>query len=426
MFYAASSLIILSSFCFGQAAPDAIPSFDHILSSAYAQSLDAKRALSIQHQNETQVDLAKYGNYPRFGITGTAYDQRPTPVSSGSVKNQNYAASLTYTLYDFGRTARKVEIADNVREQSALGVIEANETLRWKVARGYLALVSAASVFAIAGQNQNVAQAKAASIRQDYQRGLRSESDSVTAQADYLNAKLNHERARSDVVVAWRQVQAISGLSNLTPNIAAPSVALYAKKPQVWEQLVQTWNELRPTSTQLRRKVEHAGLALQEDAVRANNRPVLEAQIGAQNAGTWKVTKNLYYGQVQLRWELPWFGRERKDIEAIGFQRESVDYDEAIEIKARADTEALALAHFAQFKGLWDAADEQLKARERQYQLSKKRYDAGQASLLELSASELEMGNARLDQVRVANSLVDAVLSLAEVRNIEDPGVIFR
>lgn len=402
-----------------------LPRFDELLKAAKAQSLEAKRAALQRDQASASEAAVAYDAWPQLGVSAAVGKRRiETDASSSHPDSQTYGAKLSYEIYSFGRTASERDRAAYATKVASLTLEEVHHELAWSVARRYAAAVSSLRLLTIARENLDVSETKLKTTRQDFRRGLRPEIDLVAAEADAGTAKMNFEKMRTDVILAIRELSQLTG-ETLAPDAVLSAATPAGKSPDEWEKLLTTWKP-RPSPAEMRRAMERESIEAEASAVTASTLPSLGLALSAQEERGEGTPTRTYAGQLELSWNLPWPGQFSAHREQIFKKREFLTTEEAIETRNREHAEALGIDRFEAAKRLWTTVETQLQWKERQHRLTHSRYAAGKATVLELSNSELELGNTRLERARIANSLDTAVLDVAQARSLDDPGALFR
>lgn len=413
------------------ANPSRIPAYPALHQAALSRSLESKQSALTGLQASVNRSLIEDERLPRIGLGAAWTARRPErePAGSGA---QSYGVTAQYNVYDFGRLDARLEQAKAVEDIALLGRQEINEALSWRLAWAYLDLLASIHLRDVSRTNFTASQARLESVRKDYRMGLRSERDFVAAQADLGSFKLSIQAAESSVRRAVKALALITGLqlgmdgSGAEPGLdGAPE--LLARTPAAWRSLISRWDGMRLSRSQIRRAAEKSALATEEKLIEASNRPTLDLQLRAEEAGNWgEKLEELYTGQIQLNWDLPWTGRARDQHQLISLRRQSIEFDEAIELKQRSDAEQAGLQDFELALERWQAVGDQETLREKQHRLVREGYAGGTASAFEVSTSELDLGNMRMEKIRTLNSLIAAVLVIAEARRIDDPAEVFQ
>lgn len=413
-------------------ADSAALSFDEAQRLCLAQSLESKRATLRRDEAAIDHRLVRSELYPQLSFGLTAGEQRREWQDEGgdAIESSRDLAAFTrfnYRLYDFGRSQARLDQTELQIEIEAMTIDEINAALSWRLARAYQNYLSAAYLVAISKRNREASSAKLESIRRGFKQGLRPENDLLSAEADYATTKLSFERSEADLRLQKRAVELLIGQTLPESSRAGsdqPSKPW--RSPTTWRKLLENWGAAERSPTEIRRELEKRNLANLQRGIDAARRPSLDLQLGAEQELYDSDRERLYTGQLQLTWTLPWTGEFRAETERIAIEGKILDLEDAIERRDRDHARILAMDRFQMTAELAESAETLLDLRERQYQLGKARYEVGRATALELSNFEVDLGNARLEEARIANQLAAAVLDVAEALQIKDVGSLFR
>lgn len=153
--------------------------------------------------NKEGVNGAKREYLPRLDFFGN-YGLSGKDLSSGS-SDYAFGASLTFNLFDYGRSARigKARAAESMAtsEQEHL----ANQ-IRLEVARAYQQHVSARERLGVAGQSIDQAVETLRIIQNRYREGLTTITEVLRAETALVRARLNLIAARYDHYISYAQV----------------------------------------------------------------------------------------------------------------------------------------------------------------------------------------------------------------------------
>lgn len=401
-------------------------SFEEARDTCLNQSLESKRASLRREQAVIDHRLARSELYPELNFALVAGEQSRTGKDIvGNERQRGLSASTQfhYRLFDFGRSGARIDQAKLQIEIESLSVDEVNTALTWQLARNYQNYLSAGALVAIARKNREASSAKLASIRRGFEQGLRPENDFISAEADYATTSLELERSEADLILQGRAIEQLMGRPLSPTELGDPSVLPWRSTAD-WRLLLEGWQKAELSPTQIRRSLEKQNLTNLQKVIEASRRPTLSFQLAAEQE--LYESERLYSGQLQLTWTLPWNGEFRAEMERIAVEGRSLDIEGAIERRDRENSRALAMDRFQLSSRLAETAEKLRKLRERQYQIGKSRYELGRASALELSSFEVDLGNARLAEARIANELALAALEVAESLQIKDVGSLFR
>jgi hypothetical protein len=206
-----------------------------------------------------------------------------------------------------------------------------------------------------------------------------------------------------------------------------PGGTLSPHDPAAWRSLVASWTAFGKSAADRRRERETTALGEDEDLVHATKRPLLSAGLTAQRAGVWGTEPaNVYSGQVQLSWDVPWSGMSRDELHRIGLRRQDLELQEQQDMKARRDRDAAAQESFRAGEAQWTALAAQVELAARQHELALRRYETGKASAFEVSTAEADLLASQLDLIKLQNALALSLIDIAQARAVTDFGGVFK
>lgn len=425
---AVTKLVVLLGFTLGGMAARRAPaqdlslSYADALARAKAHAIDVRIAKSKSLTAEQARELASYEDDPTIKLsatTGAVYREPPTHQANTDdlTREQSYGLSIGVPLFDFGRQAAREETADGAAKVAAIDADGAEADLRFAVGRAYLDLWSAARTMAVAQQQTQVAQRKLATQTRNYKQGLRPESDVVTAEVDLGRAEIARLNSGEALAAAKARLAELTGSQGDVLATAKPASALAP--------IVAAWADGGQTPDERRQAAEAEVLSAELAALRARRRPVLDAVLSAEESGTLSPLRTTTSGQLRLTWDVPWSGMGRAEEAGLAKRRETLALQVDATQRARRLTAQLGRDALAASIRLAEALDGQQKLAERQLQLVAKRYEAGQASALEVSTAENTLLTLRLDQIRAGDAAVRAALNVAEAQGVSDLEALF-
>lgn len=409
-----------------QAQDGAGLSFKEALAKAREHAIDLRVAKSKAEAAQLSKALAEYENDPTVEISATAganYREVPSGAAAANAENvtrqQSYGLSIGVPLYDFGRHDARREVVDSNARLAALDAEVAEESLRLAVARAYLDVWTATRTVAVTEQQLQVAQSKLSTQTRNYKMGLRPESDVVTAEVDLGRADITRLSATDTLIATQARLADLTGDgASKVPASTPPQVANLTHT-------VDGWGAGKPTASERRQAVEGDALNAELNGLRAKRRPSLAAVVSAEEAGTLSPLRTTASAQVRLSWDIPWSGMGRAEEDILSQRRQTLEL--ATSGTQRDKTQATRLARDSLNANvrLAGALDNQLKLAERQMKLVQSRYEAGQASALEVSTAENTLLTIRLDQIRAGDAAVRAALNIAEAQGVSDLEALF-
>ena len=361
------------------------------------------------------------------GIDGPEAGDADAAWAGDPLKNMTYSKAQTYsltwtrTLYDFGRTSSHHDQLVAVKDVKTLALGEIDEALVYRVARAYASMIAAERLVALARDQVDLAQSKLKEQKNNYQKGLKPESDVVTAEVEVGRAGVAGEKALDDARAARLALgQAIGRAGAAAMQLTAPATALKLKQPAEVQGLVAHWTAPAPSASMKRRQKERDAIAFDQAALDAAKRPTLNGSVSFQEAGGIQDKPNFkpyLVGQLAFAWDLPWNGMSRDEREKIALRGQDLALQDDVDIKARADKDKAGRDGVDAAARQWDALTKQLALTVRQRDLTKRRYDLGKASALELAQTETDLINARGDLARLSGTLQLSVIDVAEAHS---------
>ncbi len=442
----------------GAAAPaPAVPAgpltYAAALSLAEAQSLDTKRAALaveaaavdralVDYDDDARINLfgtlsARYGEPASGGAAGAASTKAATDASALAMaaaklhltKSQAYGTQLSKTFLDFGRHDARVQQADALKAVRELQVGEVTEALRFKVARTYVALIGLERLAKLAIDQLKVSSDKLDQQRRNYKKGLRPESDVVTAEVEVGRALIARDRAFADARLARQALAQLIGAALDLDRLTLALGAYRLRDPRALADVALTWNAQQKSAAMARREKERVALVADETAVDASKRPTVLGAVMVQEGAALAnkpVFKPVVTGSVGVSWDLPWTGQSRDERRRIAVRRQDLDVQEQIEARGRADRDAAAREVLGAGARQWDQLNRQLALVDRQRTLVRQRYELGKASALELGQADLDLLSSRTDLAKLANTLLGATIDVAEAHAVTDLGPLFQ
>jgi len=397
--------------------------FTRVLRLGLERSLEAKRAALALQLAADDLRVLSYENDPRLALSGNWSDSRPRNqalTAEGAARNQVYVAQLNATLYDFGRHDLRMDRAGYAEQVQRLAEAEVAESLRYAIARSYAGVLAAERIAQVATEQLAVDSAGLKEQRLNYQRGLRPESDVVMAEVTLGRSNLALVRAQDASRAARVALSFLIG-EEQQPLLAGavPTTSLRLSDTGHWQQLLATWHEFGKSAAQLRREQEAKALSSDEELIDAVRRPLLQGSVAATRSGAWTGgQRQLYSGQVGLSWDLPWNGMARDERRRIVTRRQALGVQDEIDHKARSDLDAMAREQFRAAQNQLIALNAQVRLIAREHDLVQRRYQAGKASALEVSATDADLLTQRLAVVTTLNALTLSVIDVAQARAV--------
>jgi outer membrane protein TolC len=160
---------------------------------------------TASYVNVAGVDLPRIGGTPSTGAGGSL---RPQPSTLA-------AATLDQEVYDFGRIAARIAVADALADEALADVDAARLDVQLAVEESFDAVLSAKEVLGAAEDAWKRASAHRDLAQAGVRSGLRPPIDLTRAQAELSQAEVRRVRARSGLVMARSALAAAIGADAL-------------------------------------------------------------------------------------------------------------------------------------------------------------------------------------------------------------------
>jgi outer membrane protein TolC len=354
-----------------------------------------------------QIDLI--GNYSRND--GTA-----APFMTGDILRNSYSGSIaaSQTLYDGGKVFSAIRAANAYRSLTAQSKVQQEALLIRTIHTSFNGILLAQANVAV--QEASVKQLTdfEKETQQKYEVGAASEFDWLTAQVRLANEKPKWIEARNALAIAKERFRNLIVLDSedfklngelkytpFEPNLMTLQSGAVSVRPELLvqektvalrrEDLKASWSGYKP-------KVTADAIYTQENPDRYN---------GASD--TWA---DHWSAGVTARWALFDGGTRRGEVLKKGLEL----------AKAQADRDDLLRSVSLDVKSAWldmmaaretiTGTTETVKLAEKALRIAKTRYDAGLATYLEFTDSNLSLNTARLNHFQSLEKHLNAVVSL--------------
>jgi outer membrane protein len=318
--------------------------------------------------------------------------------------NFHYEATLSVAsrLYDFGRTAASVNAARADREAMLAGVRSEQSSVMFEVRTAYLGWLSAHGTRAILALAANDASALRARVEATIAEGSRAGADLAAARFEEARAALDLEKSESDVDSARQDLEQATGLV-LSKN-AEPDESLLDREP--------------PASL----PVNHPDVAFlqrRSDAFAASAKahgrpymPILGLNLDAGVRGQGPTPFPVYDAGLTLAVPIFDGGLESSNAslasaQANDFAAQAREAQNRTNVQTERSQSLLtrAVRRLELAQALVDAADQQVKHAEDQFNLGSTTFDAVVQARMQAERARLEVLAARLDHARAVLDL---------------------
>lgn len=339
-----------------------------------------------------------------------------------TVQDFAVAVELNYTVFDFGARRGRIDEAKAETLASNLAFNDVHRRIIYQVQRGYYELLNALGQEDAARANLANAQTVQQAAEERLNNGLATlpdvlEARSATAQAAYeLQAVLGQEEtARGDLATSLGasptttiHVQALKDLT--IPDTVGETVDAFidralAQRPDLLQQLA----EIRSANA----RIKEARSAF-FPSLNLTARPTGEALFGLQQDLPWAYSADLTGGVIlNLNWTLFDGGARRNNL-----ARAQAD-KHAAEAQANSTRDQIANEVWAAYSNLNTAfrqhqsAEALLEASSKSYDAALESYNYGLRNLLDVTAAQRTLAQARSTDVLARTQVLTALVDLA-------------
>jgi len=396
--------------------------FDDAVGIALKQNLSVRQAENTASLGQASVTQQKMQMLPdlRLSVNGSNNVGRNFSQSDGAIINQQTQAlstglSSSFTLFDGGKTAAAIHSAEANEQASSADLSRTKQTAVFTVAQNYVALSNQQEQLGVQQENLTAQQAQLELIQKLVDAGSRPVSDLYQQQAAVANAKLLVAQASHAVELA--KVDLIQTLQ-LDPagtyDFVAPKVSeiSLARTPNL-DSLVALAYENRADLDADQARVDAAGQDVK--AAKAAKLPTIgltgaysTAYSSASDLSLSNQLDQRRGGSVGVGISIPIFDRgsanvaeQRAQIEqenarlALDAQKQSV----ALDVRRAYLDQQSAVEQLA-------AAKAQLTAATQAVEMTTKRYQAGAATLVEVTQAQAQRVQAASAVATAENNLV--------------------
>jgi outer membrane protein TolC len=367
---------------------------------------------------EASMKQARAGGLPQIDLIG-AYERNDgtaTPFMTGGIQRDSYSGSVaaSQTLYDGGKVFSAVRAANAYRSLTAQAKVQQEALLIRAIHTSFNGILLAQANVAV--QDASVKQLTdfERETRQKYEAGTASEFDWLTAQVRLANENPKLVEARNALAIAKERFRNLIVLDQedftlngelqykpFEPDLMALQSGAVSIRPELLvqektialrrEDLKASWSSYKP-------KVTAAAIYTQENPDRYN---------GADD--TWA---DHWSAGITARWTLFDGGKRRGEVLTKGLElaKEQAGRDDLLR-SVSLDIKSAWLDMMAA-REIIAGTTETVKLAERALRIAKTRYDAGLATYLEFTDSNLSLNTARLNHFQSLENHLNAVVNL--------------
>lgn len=370
---------------------------------SYPAIQKAMEAINIADHN---INLAHSAYYPE--ISASATYSRVGPIPSFEVPNigeiklfpdNNYSASLSYhqNLYDFGRSATKVELAKENRKMAESGWNLTKQMLALNTIRLYYSLVYLQDAIVIREQQSADLNELVEYTRKKYNTGSSTDFD-------LLNTRVRLSANESMITeLKSARTSRLSELSSLLDSLLTDT-SLFSKHLNVG-QPVESKTELIDEALDNREEIRNAREKLAASRIRYRNVKTLNnpllgafASAGEKNGYVPEIDKIKFNYAAGITLNIPVYNgnREKENLAIAQSGIQAAQYD--LDLAKRKITNEV-VENYSDMEASLDKINRyQMQAglAEKAYDLAKVNYKAGAITNLDLLTAETSLSESRL------------------------------
>lgn len=401
--------------------PGSTVTFDDAISIALKQNIGVRQAENASDLSDANVRQQKQQLLPdlRLSVSGSDALGRNFSQTDGAIVNQQTQSlssglSSSLTVWDGGKTQASIRSAQASADASESDLTRAKQTAVFTVASDYVALITDQEQLKVQQDNLNAQQAQLDLIQKLVDGGTRPVSDLYQQQATVASAKLAIAQAQRSVELAKVDlIQALQLDPAGTYDFVAPAVsAADTSKTYNLDDLLAKAYANRPDLTAEQSRVSAAGQDVKQ--AKAAKMPTISVTGGyssayssASDIGFTNQLNQRQGGSIGVGVSIPLF--DRGAASAAEQKAEIAQQNEQLSLDNAKQTIALEVrrAYLDEIsaKDQLTAANAQLAAAKLAVDMTQKRYEAGAATLVEVT-------QARSQQTQAASAVVTARYNL--------------
>lgn len=346
-----------------------------------------------------QLSFSGIGKVGLSGATGAL--GLPGFPASPFFRNTAYSANWYQTIFDFGRTRRRVASQRSLAEMSRLRQESDRQRVVHAVRRAYYSTLQARRFVELAERTVEERRLTLTHVRAYFQAQLRSQLDVRLAEANLAEAQGDLIRAQSAVRTARAALRTAMGIEDeVMYDLEEPAGEI--RPPAALEELLEAARMKRPDLKAAEAKI--AALSAAVGAAESERRPEFRG-FAATGQGRFRgtpVKENQRHGLGALGIFFPFFtgGRlEGAQGEAEAELRGAMAARDLLRQQIRLEVTTAHSRVLETQEGIRAAADRERAAAEA-LRLAKARFQARLASFLELTTAEVALTSAETNHAR--------------------------
>lgn len=395
-----------------------------------AAALNARRDVEI---GDAFIGQARADAFPQLRLTGDyrrldevqTMDFGDSSIELGTLDNYSLSAEVSQQLFSGGRTLSALRVARRARDMYEWSYAATRAALQQDIRTGFYAILLSRRVVTVREESVTQLEAHAQETERKQKAGTVSEFDMLSARVRLLNEKPALIAAHNAERLAVVTFQRLLNLEDETFSIAGELALLPVS--ETLANLLVVAVERRPELQEL----ETVVLLRKQDMrlARAEGLPSLRAYFSYSGANSYQFASFEEDWQwhwnagLSAEWDI-WDGgltssqvREKR-LELSKAQTSLLDLARTVRLDVRA-----AFLEMERALAAVQAGEGSLELAERALTIARSRYDAGLATNLEFTDSQLALNTAHLTRLQALHDHMTAVARLEYVCGLE-PGAL--
>lgn len=373
----------------------ALYTIDECIALALKNNPAVAASLQTVKAGESRVGQAKADYYPSLALT--AGYQKVGPVSPAGISPDAYdqystGVNLDITLFDFGKTSRRVQIQNLNVEAARADHRDIIAQIIFNVKIAYYNLIQCERNLAVAMDTMNQFQQHLEQANAFFNVGIKPKFDVTKAEVDYGNARLSVLRAENALLLAKLTLKDVMGIPKDDEFDVADTLGFEKDERQLNDALDAAYSK-RPDLISVMARKEAAGHSV--ELAQKGYFPVVSGSAGYAFSGTGFPMGSGWNAGASLNVPLfSGFSTKHEVNEAIA----NLEIVKANEISVR---QKILLDVQQAYLNVRNAADQismaemtVLQAKEN-YDLASGRYKAGVGNPIEIADATITLNNAR-------------------------------
>lgn len=358
------------------------------------------------------IEKAKSAKYPQLssglGVSKSYSNDRWSESWRASV------LSLSYTLYDWGRTEGSIKSAELSYEQSLQNFKKSQQDLIYQVKKAFYNVLYTQELVKVAEESVNIAKAHLKDAEARFKAGVASRYEVLRAETELANAQPTLIKAKNAATLALASLKNIIGWEEKEDvQLVLEGTLEYKKIPEVpLEILINQALEQRPDIMQLKLEKESGEVSLK--LAKANNKPSLglSASHSQQASG---LTED-WYGSTgaSISLSIPLYdgGRTKAMIAQAQASLESILKSLEAKINQVKLEVEQAYLNTKQAEEIIISSEKAIEEAQESYRLAQVRYSSGVGTNLEVMDASLALTRAKTNHAEALFNYLSAQAEL--------------